>query len=976
MKRLFVILLLTPFSLVLFAQQSYTIKFNNNDFTYIITNGILNISSSNPGALFTDDHSSPALPYFSYRILRPIGTNSVKYQIDYKTEILYKDIQIERNPYILCTDTTISNKTIEVATKSVSSPVLYSNHFVKYGYEYTYFKITPFLYDVDKKQLNFVSEIVITYHNSEPSSIRQDYDDNKKAYIKNFVFNTEEVDVLYPTKIDKEQIKKDKLRNTSHGLDIGSWDYIIITSESLAPAFQDLIEWKIRKGLRAKIFTLDYIYNFTSYYNGSNQEKIRYWIYLMHNCYNVKWVLLGGDATIVPVQYCQAKYNSVNGLVTESVPSDLYYATFSWYSPKWDNNGNGIIGEIDDGTDFNPIVYLTRVPVRNSLDVLYFTQKIFRYEKGWTFFNPSFVNTMLYAGNEFGNGYFSTVNLCENAYNAYVNSYWNGNRDYLYNTYNGTSTNLSNYNSLNTTSLLSLINNSYHFIHMDCHGTASGWSLGNGLFTTEDAAGCINDNGTIFLTTSCLSNQFDQNSTLSKSFLNNTHGAIAFFASSRNGLYYRNNNYGQSLLYNTFFFNNLFRSKPTDSPYHFGSVAECTKMLWADEANSSETDGFRYLQLAICPMGDPEMPIYTSSPQAINGIQVNVSNNGEVTVSTGGLSGCTIALTSTDGGTSYFEVVENVNSYTFHDVWTSFYVTITKHNFLPYISNTIFPTIEGDNHLWNDNIYSIGIPEGYTVDWSFASQNPSINAYLSPLSNGKTCIFVNPDYQYVNDTIIASIKKNNNVVATRYKKVSTGEGVSITLHNQGYITNDSIYPTYTTNLSDGMHMGVYENCFITLTSPDLADADFSFSGYSPCTFTKNSDGTVTIVFPPIPTTGPNVELTVITGKNLTTEKIFQFFFHVQRAVVHHLSNLSLKVVTEGDYLNILLENQQKNGINVVTPKAWKLSVINTQNGRIVFDSTINNSYEANVSMFGWKSGVYVIRGKIGEEEVVKKIVVK
>lgn len=971
MKRLFVILLLlTPFSLALFAQQSYTIKFNKNDFNYNITNGILKITSSNPEALFTDDHSAPALPYYSYRILRPVGTDSVRYHIDYKAEILYKDLQIENNPTILSTDTTIFNEAIEIATKSVSSPVLYSGHFLKFGYEYTFFKITPFLYDVDKRQLSFISEIVITYLNSNISPIQQEYEENKKEYIKNLVLNREEVDVLYPTKNDKEQINKDEIRYTYHGMNNGTWDYIIITSDSLAPAFQELIEWKIRKGLRAKIFTLDYIYNTTTY-SGSNQEKLRYWIYFMHTYYNVKWVLLGGDATIIPVQYCQAKY----GLETESVPSDLYYATFSWYSPKWDYNGNGIIGEMDDLTDFSPLVYLTRAPVRNSDDVLHFTQKILRYEKGGYLFNPSFVSTMLYAGKELGDpaGGYSTYALCESAYNTYIDYYWLGSRDYLYSTYNGTVTNLINYNTLTPNNLLSLINNSYHFIHMDCHGSYSGWDLGNSIFNTGYASTCHNNNGTIFLTTSCQTNQFDYNSTLSKSFLNSPHGAIAYFASSRKGLYYTNNNYGPSLLYNTFFLNNLFRSEPTDSPYHFGSVAAYSKLDWADEANSSETDGFRYLQLAICPMGDPEMPIYTSNPQYITGVQVNVGNNGDVTVSTGGLSGCTIALTSTDGGIKYFEVVENVNSYTFHDVWTCFYVTVSKHNYLPFISGTFISGIVGDSHLWEDNYYYVDIPEGYTVDWSFANQDPSNNAYLYSIDE-HMCVFINPNDQYVNDTIVATIKINNIAVATRFIKVSTGEGFSMSMHNQGYTTGNIVYPTYTANVGDGTHMGVYENCVITLTSPDLADADFSFSGFSPTSFTKNLDGTVTTVFPSVP--GSNVEAVVITGKNLTTEKIFQFIFHIQRAVIHNYSNLLLNVVTNGEHLNISIENQQKKETNMTTPKMWTLSITNAQSGQIVYDNTINHDDVASVSTFGWKSGVYVIKGKIGEEMMTKKIYVK
>lgn len=41
MKRLFFIQLLISLSIAVFAQQSYTIKFNKNDFNYSTTNAIL-----------------------------------------------------------------------------------------------------------------------------------------------------------------------------------------------------------------------------------------------------------------------------------------------------------------------------------------------------------------------------------------------------------------------------------------------------------------------------------------------------------------------------------------------------------------------------------------------------------------------------------------------------------------------------------------------------------------------------------------------------------------------------------------------------------------------------------------------------------------------------------------------------------------------------------------------------------------------
>jgi len=74
--------------------------------------------------------------------------------------------------------------------------------------------------------------------------------------------------------------------------------YLIITQDSLAAAFEPLMDWKTRKGLHARIVTIESI-NFQ--YPGIDlQERIRNCIKDYYSNSGTDWVLLGGDTQVIP----------------------------------------------------------------------------------------------------------------------------------------------------------------------------------------------------------------------------------------------------------------------------------------------------------------------------------------------------------------------------------------------------------------------------------------------------------------------------------------------------------------------------------------------------------------------------------------------------------------------------------------------------------------------------------------------------
>lgn len=135
--------------------------------------------------------------------------------------------------------------------------------------------------------------------------------------------------------------------------------------------------------------------------------------------------------------------------------------------------------------------------------------------------------------------------------------------------------------------------------------------------------------------------------------------------------------------------------------YKMGHVLNQGLLRMAQTWNCGGTTFIRYANEIFHYFGDPSMEMYTASPTKFTNATVSQSGT-TFTVNTGGISGCTIAITSMDYGVSYFDVRHNVSSATFTNVTASCYVTITKHNYIPY-SECSTPTFNFINQIVTTN---------------------------------------------------------------------------------------------------------------------------------------------------------------------------------------------------------------------------------------------------------------------------------
>jgi hypothetical protein len=684
--------------LAVFSQANYNLKFKENEFSFLETAIGYQILPKSADYYLLGDTTLPALPYKTIHILIPENTEVENLNVNIKTKEILQDIYLINNPV----DKPVSAVSHNNSNISNYSEKMYPDKNLKFetiiklqGFYMAAFSVSPFIYDAQKRSLELITEMDISFNQSRRtntkstnSSVRR-YD--MKDFVKSLIINPEEINTLY-----SQQITSSITRGTTNDV-----EYLIITSENLKENFNPLRAWKIRKGVKTEILSINYIYS--NYTGSTNQIKIKKCLQDYYENKNLKWVLLGGDNTVVPVQGCYAKYSSN---IDYTMPCDLFYACFD-DTFNWDANNNGVIGETDDSIDMAPEIYISRAPIRTAEHINAFVNKTLAYETNPPIFN--YVKNILLTGTNMfndpnGAGESDAHWKSEQMYSTYILPYWTNSVKTRFYDSDTDFLGGANYN-LTATNLQTVLNNGYHFVHMATHGGQTAWSMETGSsYNTTNAQNETNSKKSIIVTIACNTNAFDDaqytsDPCLSEAFIRNPNGGgILYWGSSR---------YGWSA--SSWDFSHLFFQKffSGELDYKFGAVTASAKSYFISSSLNYSSPK-RWLQFSQNSIGDPELSIYTENP--LNFTNATVSQLGTtITVNTGGITGCTIALTSMDLGITYFEVKKNVSSTSFTNVNCPYYVTITKHNYVPYqypediyIQNE---TITNDSYISGNNIY-------------------------------------------------------------------------------------------------------------------------------------------------------------------------------------------------------------------------------------------------------------------------------
>jgi hypothetical protein len=217
------------------------------------------------------------------------------------------------------------------------------------------------------------------------------------------------------------------------------YDMVIIAPEKFHAKLQPLIDEKNASGIITTFKSMEDIRNeFTGY---DQPEQVKYFIKYAYDNWNITYVLLvgglknhiyakdkdtasaGWKAWWVPVRYVNIPQDADTGCLSDLYYGCLYNETGAFDS--WDSNGDGVYaawgapGALKDNFDMYPEVYVSRLPVANTVEVTHMVKKIITYESTGPAEKPWYTTFVGVGGRTFGyyEGQPDGEYLCELAYN-------------------------------------------------------------------------------------------------------------------------------------------------------------------------------------------------------------------------------------------------------------------------------------------------------------------------------------------------------------------------------------------------------------------------------------------------------------------------------------------------------------------------------------------------------------------------------
>lgn len=664
------------------AQRSVSLDFKAEEFQFYETDGLLHISSDHYKITYKNDTSQPVLPYVYINIL--IGKNDTfESATSSKSDSLIA-LDVTMAPNTDVTDSSCHMPSQKIVYESKTYPTEnfeYTGVQSMDGYRFVSVLVCPFTYDASTKRLYLKKHWNLQFSSVEglqkesmPTS--PFIGKNMRNVIKSITVNSEEIDSLYPNVITP--------RSDTNGE--APFKYIIVTNNTMKPAFEMLAEWKTQKGVRTKILTTEEI---TSNYTGNDlRSKIKAALkdYYNGTYQGLSYAMLAGDAYIIPTLICKGDSNTNNTL--EDVPTDLYYACLDVMD--WDTNGNGDYGEPDEVTDLSPEIFVSRIPVSNISEATAFAQRIISYESHpkWTDMSEK----MLMAGCALKKDTLYSVcdtivcdtmisdvqYKCEKMYNTFIAPHWNGQKVRFYDT--GTDfVGDRNYDFIKS-NLQDQLSRGYGFVHVTCHGLTSRWDAEDKTqrYTYLDARGLQNDGETIILTTACKTNPIDWiTDYLGGVFIKNPNsGILAYIGSARSGYSIAKINQPQpSLDLDGEIFESIFSQQES-------RLSQAVTLAKSYHLSLCCFYGvIRTLVLGVNQLGDPEMPVFISTPLTFDNISSSFAN-GTYSLQAN-QNGCTICIKGRNGNNDYI-VAEDTNSFVIPNLSGEYTACVTKSGFIPY----------------------------------------------------------------------------------------------------------------------------------------------------------------------------------------------------------------------------------------------------------------------------------------------------
>ncbi len=686
--------------------STYTLSFREADFTYS-TNAAGELVI---GTLSTDmtypEGMVPGLPLMIVDIALPQGQALTDHRVHTTARTVRSGVRVAVAPVPMPTDgsTEGNNAADNSSARAPYRDGVWPAEVCEYtgtsswdGVDVAHFLVSPYRYDSATGTLSFNEVIELTLDTESGSGrMRAPGAVAVTGRVPDIVRSI----VINPYELPEEsRMDSGRMNAAAATAAEAPLDYAIITSKVLQNAFAPWAAWKTRKGIRTEVITVEEIY---SRYGSSDKPlAIKKYLYDLYRDRGLRFVMLGGDDTVVPVKPCHCIAGT--GRVDKQMPADVYYVTYGG-NFEWDANGNKVYGEPEDGVDFSPWLSCTRMPVRTAAHVSDAFDKIYRYELGQSY-SHSFLGCGKLTGqmSKKNPAISDAQEFVQLLYDVSVKPHWNGRYDKLFDF----DSSFGDSYRFRPDNINTIFGRGYSFIKIDTHGNQTLYSAVDRQYRPADIAKLNNSGLSIIVTNACITNAFDSTDEIgnadpcqSEAFIRTkATGVVAYLGCSRSGYYYNNGgtSLGPSCQFEERVFNHLFRKDGGEK--NWGAMVAAGK---AEMISSCKTNGsFRWIQMGLNPIGDAEMPVFIDYPKQLKVTLRDFDGNKVLDTGVGDCRVC--IMSAADGGKSLYSVIENVRTLDLNSYGdlSRLNITVTKAGYCPVcLDNGEFGPITGDRARW------------------------------------------------------------------------------------------------------------------------------------------------------------------------------------------------------------------------------------------------------------------------------------
>ena len=722
----------------------------------------------------------------------------------------------------------------------------FSTHFLA-GYSVGFLAVTPFRYIPATGELSYFEQIDVTIHTA--------YYEAAENAVNSFLYNNPEIEKRIRNLVENYD-DIDAFYNVTRERPDSAYDYIIVTADDFVDDFQPLADFHSRRGYRTKIETIEYIY--ATYSGVDEPDQLRNYFIDQFTENQMLYVLLGGDDDIIKHR---GLYANTGRWIDYDVAADLYFACLDG---NWDEDGDGIYGEIEDNPDLTAEFCIGRICINGINEIENFINKTIMYSETPVITGaPTELKSALLLGElmSLGTDTWGYVYMNELIGNCNANGYetegvpddgsWTIETLYDFDywapiTYSGWDP---------YTDLLPRLSEGYNLVnHMGHSGETHSMKLYNSDITNENIGNNgINANFSIYYTQGCYAGAFEYSDCFSEKMTTIENGAVAMISNSAVGLVNWDDTNTATQFHHRQFIDAIFG----EGIYNLGNIIQDSKedaipLNMGDTINVAQGAMYHsYYEINL--FGDPALMVWTDIPGNLTADYPDTItlNTDSISVTVPGVEYARISIY--DDETIYgYGVTDDtgVASVVFDNIPNEIgeiNISIVAHNYYTYIDTIIvyanwYIDVNGDNSNSGSYYYPFAtIQHGIdsAEDGDVVLVNPGIY-YENVAFNGKNITvssqyIIESDDSHISGTIIDG-SGNGEVVKFVQGEETSAKLIGLTIQNgtKGIYCANYSSPTIKNN--------VIRNC----GSPGELSGGIYIDGASPeiskSTITENNPG--------------------------------------------------------------------------------------------------------------------------------------